>query len=64
MANNKKEELFYMEATLNDLKSRRSIRSYRPDQIKEEELQKILEAGTYAPTGMGKQYPEDRCGTG
>ena len=35
-----------MEATLNDLKNRRSIRSYRPEQIKEEELQKILEAGT------------------
>ena len=47
-----------MEATLNDLKNRRSIRSYRPEQIKEEELQKILEAGTYAPTGMGKQSPK------
>ena len=46
-----------MEATLKDLKTRRSIRAYRPEQIKEEELQKILEAGTYAPTGMGKQSP-------
>ena len=46
-----------MEATLQDLKTRRSIRAYRPEQIKEEELQKILEAGTYAPTGMGKQSP-------
>ena len=46
-----------MEATLKDLKERRSIRAYKPEQIKEEELQKILEAGTYAPTGMGKQSP-------
>ena len=44
-----------MESTLKDLKERRSIRAYRPEQIKEEELQKILEAGTYAPTGMGMQ---------
>ncbi len=47
-----------MEATLKDLKTRRSIRSYKPEQIKEEELGKILEAGTYAPTGMGKQSPK------
>ena len=39
-----------MEETLKDLKERRSIRAYKPEQIKEEELQKILEAGTYAPT--------------
>ena len=47
-----------MESTLKDLKERRSIRAYKPEQIKEEELQKILEAGTYAPTGMGKQSPK------
>ena len=41
-----------MEATLKDLKERRSIRAYKPEQIKEEELQNILEAGTYATTGM------------
>jgi nitroreductase len=41
--------------TLKDLKSRRSIRAYKPDQIKDEELDAILEAGTYAPTGMGCQ---------
>ena len=47
-----------MESTLKDLKERGSIRAYRPEQIKEEELQKILEAGTYAPTGMGMQSPK------
>ena len=47
-----------MESTLKDLKGRRSIRSYSTEQIKDEDLQKILEAGTYAPTGMGKQSPD------
>ena len=46
-----------MANTLEDLKTRRSCRSYEPRQITEEELQQVLEAGTYAPTGMGKQSP-------
>ena len=46
-----------MKETLEDLKTRRSCRKYKPDQITEEELQAILEAGTYAPTGMGMQSP-------
>ena len=46
-----------MKETLQDLKTRRSCRKYRPEQIKDEELEAILEAGTYAPTGMGKQSP-------
>ncbi len=44
-------------ATLECLETRRSIRKYQKVQIKEEELQAILEAGTYAPTGAGKQAP-------
>ena len=40
------------------MKERRSIRAYKPEQIKDEELQKILEAGIYAPTGMGMQSPK------
>lgn len=43
--------------TLRNLKERRSIRSFRKDQIKEEQLDAILEAGMYAPTGMGAQSP-------
>ena len=39
------------------LKTRRSVRAYRPEQVKPEELDAVLEAGTYAPTGMGKQSP-------
>ncbi len=46
-----------MKETLIDLKERRSCRAYLPEQIKEEELNTILEAGTYAPTGMGRQSP-------
>jgi nitroreductase len=44
-------------STLEDLKTRRSIRSYKPEQITDEELDQILEAGTWAPTGGGTQSP-------
>lgn len=43
--------------TLEALKSRRSCRSFDGRPISEEELNTILEAGMYAPTGMGKQSP-------
>lgn len=38
-------------------KQRRSIRSFQPEQITQKELDLILEAGTYAPTGMNRQSP-------
>ncbi|MDR0601994.1 MAG: nitroreductase family protein [Treponema sp.] len=44
-----------MKTTLTDLKARRSIRAYKPEQITDEELDAILEAGTCAPSGMGAQ---------
>lgn len=37
------------------LKNRRAIRKYKPEQITEEELNAVVEAGTYAPTGAGTQ---------
>lgn len=46
-----------MKSTLDDLKQRRSCRAYKPEQISDAELESVLEAGTYAPTGMGKQSP-------
>jgi nitroreductase len=46
-----------MSETLSVLKTRRSCRAYRPELIEEEKLQKIIQAGTYAATGMGKQSP-------
>ena len=46
-----------MADTLTTLKTRRSCRAYRPEHIEEEKLNAIIEAGTYAATGMGKQSP-------
>lgn len=46
-----------MNETLKVLETRRSCRNFKPDMISEEELQEIVKAGTYAPTGMGKQSP-------
>ncbi|MBQ4383151.1 MAG: nitroreductase [Firmicutes bacterium] len=46
-----------MNEVLKSLKERRSCRSYKPDMVPQEILDQILEAGTYAPTGMGKQSP-------
>ena len=42
---------------LNLIKTRRSCRAYRTDNVPEELLDKVLEAGTYAPTGGGRQSP-------
>lgn len=39
------------------LLNRRAIRKFKSEQIKPEELDAVLKAGTYAPTGMGKQSP-------
>ena len=46
-----------MSETLETIRNRRSCRAYKPDPISEDELRKIIEAGTYAATGMGKQSP-------
>ena len=43
--------------TLTTLKTRRSCRAYKAEHVEEEKLNAIIEAGTYAPTGMGKQSP-------
>lgn len=42
---------------LQSLKERRSVRRYTARQVDEEALQAILEAGTYAATGMNRQSP-------
>ena len=47
-----------MNQTIEDLKSRRSIRKFKDEQISDEDLNTILEAGTYAPTGRGAQSPK------
>ena len=43
--------------TLKTLKERRSCRKYAQRQVEAEVLDLILEAGTYAPTGMNRQAP-------
>lgn len=47
-----------MNQTIEDLISRRSIRKFKDEQISDEDLNTILEAGTYAPTGRGAQSPK------
>ena len=44
-----------MNEVLKVLKERRSIRRYQSKQISDAELDAILEAGTFAPSGLGKQ---------
>ena len=39
------------------LYNRRSIRRFKSEQIKDEELDYVLKAGMYAPSGMGLQSP-------
>jgi len=51
MNNNVKEQ------ALEVLKNRRSIRKYTSEMPPTELIDKVIEAGTYAPTGMGHQSP-------
>ncbi len=46
-----------MAKTLDVLKQRRSCRAFTNRPVEKEKMAAILEAGTYAPTGMGKQSP-------
>ena len=39
------------------IKTRRSVRAYKSDPVPSEALDAVLEAGTYAPTGGGRQSP-------
>lgn len=44
-----------MSEFLEVIKTRRSVRQYKKQQIRPEELDAVLEAGTYAPSGRGMQ---------
>ena len=44
-----------MNQTISKILERRSIRAYLPEQIPEDSLQQIIEAGLAAPTGMNRQ---------
>ena len=41
--------------TIRSIKERRAIRAFKPEQITDDELMTVLEAGTYAPSGRGLQ---------
>lgn len=44
-----------MNESIKTLLERRSVRSYKPEHITDEQMNTILEAGKYTPTGMGHQ---------
>jgi len=44
-----------MNEVLENIKNRRSIRSYKSDMVPKDIIDKIIEAGTYAPSGMNRQ---------
>lgn len=46
-----------MNEVIQSIKTRRSVRSFLPRQVEPALLDAVLEAGTYAPTGSGKQSP-------
>ena len=46
-----------MNEVIKNMEERRSVRGYKPDMIRKEDLDTIIEAGTYAATGMGMQSP-------
>ncbi len=45
-----------MEA-IENMMTRRSIRKYKPEGVPKDVIEKIIEAGTYAATGMNRQSP-------
>lgn len=56
-SNTKTEKDMNENKALEVLTTRRAIRAYQDRMPEKELIEKILEAGTYAPTGMGRQSP-------
>ena len=46
-----------MRETVSDIQNRRSVKEYKAEQIKDEELTAVLEAGMNAPSGGNRQSP-------
>lgn len=46
-----------MSQAIDMIKNRRSVRSYKDDMVPRDVLEKILEAGSWAATGMNRQSP-------
>lgn len=47
----------YMRETVSDIQNRRSVKEYKAEQIADEELTAVLEAGMNAPSGGNRQSP-------
>ena len=47
----------YMRETVSDIQNRRSVKEYKTEQITDEELTAVLEAGMNAPSGGNRQSP-------
>lgn len=47
----------YMRETVSDIQNRRSVKEYKAEQITDEELAAVLEAGMNAPSGGNRQSP-------
>lgn len=46
-----------MNEVIEVIKTRRSVRKFKPDMVPMETIKKIVEAGTYSATGRGNQSP-------
>ena len=46
-----------MNESIKNMIERRSIRAYKPDMVKKDDIEEIVKAGTYAATGMNRQSP-------
>lgn len=55
-----KMEVNKKDVVVENIMNRRSIRSYKPEQIKDAELEQIIECGINAPSGLNKQSWEVR----
>lgn len=55
--NYKSRREFYMSETMKTIRTRRSIRKFQEKMPERELIDRVIEAGTYAATGMGRQSP-------
>lgn len=46
-----------MNAVIENMIFRRSVKAYKPDMVPMELIEEVVKAGTYAPTGMNMQSP-------
>lgn len=47
----------FMSDLIDEIMNRRSIRKFKSDMVPKEDIDKIIKAGLYAPSGRGLQSP-------